>query len=183
MKLGLRRAAQIVRAVLVRLLQTTWWKPMVRVALLACGLLVLAFIGRATSPASASPAAPSSSPSASAIPVAPALPSTPTPTPLATTSAGPAQANAPSSAVSARATPETPVILNVASIDDLRRLPGIGPKRAEAVLALRAKIGRFHQVEDLLRVKGIGRATLKRLRPLVRLDPVPPSGGDQAAAR
>jgi competence protein ComEA len=63
--------------------------------------------------------------------------------------------------------------LNLANIDDLRRLPGIGPKRAEAILALRTKIGRFHSVEELLRVKGIGRATLRRLRPLVRVDPPP----------
>jgi competence protein ComEA len=73
----------------------------------------------------------------------------------------------------ARATAEDPVILNLANTDDLRRLPGIGPKRAEAILALRTKIGRFHNVEELLRVKGIGRATLRRLRPLVRVDPVP----------
>jgi competence protein ComEA len=73
----------------------------------------------------------------------------------------------------ARATAEDPVILNLANTDDLRRLPGIGPKRAEAILALRTKIGRFHNVEELLRVKGIGRATLRRLRPLVRVDPAP----------
>jgi hypothetical protein len=42
------------------------------------------------------------------------------------------------------------------------------------ILALRAQLGRFRAVEDLLKVKGIGRATLKRLRPLVRLD-APPS--------
>jgi competence protein ComEA len=78
------------------------------------------------------------------------------------------------------------VVLNTATLDDLRRLPGIGEKRANAILALRGKLGRFHQLEDLLKVKGIGRAMLKRLRPLVRLDPPPdlaprgpePSGND-----
>ena len=71
---------------------------------------------------------------------------------------------------------DDPVILNTANVDDLRRLPGIGEKRANAILALRARLGgRFHAVEDLLKVKGIGRATLKRLRPLVRLDPQPTS--------
>jgi competence ComEA-like helix-hairpin-helix protein len=29
---------------------------------------------------------------------------------------------------------------------------------------LRAKVGRFRNVEDLLKVKGIGRGTLKRMR-------------------
>jgi competence protein ComEA len=53
----------------------------------------------------------------------------------------------------------------------LQRLPGIGPKKADAILALRQRLGRFRQVEDLLKVKGIGRATVRRLRPLVRVDP------------
>jgi competence protein ComEA len=39
-----------------------------------------------------------------------------------------------------------------------------------AILALRARLGRLRAIEDLMKVKGIGRATLKRLRPLVRLD-------------
>jgi competence protein ComEA len=63
------------------------------------------------------------------------------------------------------------VILNLATEEDLRRLSGIGPAKAKAILALRAKLGRFKRVEDLLRVKGIGRKRLARLRPLVVLDP------------
>jgi competence protein ComEA len=69
-----------------------------------------------------------------------------------------------------RATPEDPVYLNQATGADLHRLPGVGPKRAEAILALRARLGHFRQLEDLLKVKGIGRSSLRKLRPLVRLD-------------
>ena len=69
-----------------------------------------------------------------------------------------------------RASADDPVVLNTATEADLRRLPGIGPKRAEAILALRARLGRFHALEDMLKVKGLGRATLKRLRPLLRVD-------------
>lgn len=69
-----------------------------------------------------------------------------------------------------RASVEDPVYINYASIDELRRLPGVGPKRAEAIIALRRRIGRFARVEELLRVKGVGRATLRKWRPLVRLD-------------
>jgi competence protein ComEA len=65
------------------------------------------------------------------------------------------------------------VVLNTAGVDDLRRLPGIGQKRADAIAALRSRLGRFRAIEDLLKVKGIGRAMLKRLRPLVRIDPAP----------
>ena len=76
------------------------------------------------------------------------------------------------------ATADDPVILNEATIDDLCRLPGIGQKRATNILAVRARLGRFRQLEDLLKVKGIGRATLRRLRPLVRIDaPRPPDAG------
>jgi competence protein ComEA len=69
------------------------------------------------------------------------------------------------------------VVLNTAATEDLRRLPGIGEKRASAILALRARLGRFRAVEDLLKVKGIGRATLRRLRPMIRLDPIAVSDG------
>ncbi len=77
-----------------------------------------------------------------------------------------------------RATPDDPVDLNTARVDDLRRLPGVGAKRAEAILALRARLpgGRFRHLEDLLKVKGIGRAMIKRIHPLVRL-----SGGEEEA--
>jgi competence protein ComEA len=79
-------------------------------------------------------------------------------------------AQSASSAPSTRATPDDPVVLNTATHADLRRLPGVGDKRAEAILALRTRLGRFRQLEDLLKVKGVGRAMLKRLRPLVRID-------------
>ncbi len=63
------------------------------------------------------------------------------------------------------------VDLNLASEDDLRRLPGVGPTRAKAILELRARLGRFKSVDDLARIKGFGRATLRRLRPMVRTSP------------
>ncbi|WP_438024798.1 ComEA family DNA-binding protein [Sorangium sp. So ce233] len=63
------------------------------------------------------------------------------------------------------------VVLNLATEADLMRLPGVGPAKAAAILALRAKIKRFRKVDDLLRVKGLGRRSLKRLRPLVLVDP------------
>ena len=69
-----------------------------------------------------------------------------------------------------RASATEPVYLNHASVDELRRLPGVGPKRAEAILVLRQRLGRFQRVEDLLRVKGVGRGAVKKWRPLVRLD-------------
>jgi competence ComEA-like helix-hairpin-helix protein len=62
------------------------------------------------------------------------------------------------------------VNINSASAEQLELLPGIGPARARAILALRTRITRFARVEDLLRVKGIGRAIFRKLRPLVVLE-------------
>jgi len=60
------------------------------------------------------------------------------------------------------------VDLNLADEDDLCKLPGIGPTRARAILALRAKLGRLKSVDDLARIKGMGRKLLRRLRPMAR---------------
>jgi competence protein ComEA len=62
------------------------------------------------------------------------------------------------------------VVLNLATEQDLMDLPGIGPKRAQAILALRSKLGRFRRLEELLRVRGLGSRLLERLRPLVVVD-------------
>jgi competence protein ComEA len=65
------------------------------------------------------------------------------------------------------------VILNLASPAELTRLPGVGQKRAEAIVALRQKLGRFKRLTDLLRVKGIGTKGLKKMEPHVVLDAPP----------
>lgn len=63
------------------------------------------------------------------------------------------------------------VILNRADASELRRLPGVGPKRAEAIVLLRSKLGgRFKRITDLLRVKGIGPKGIKKIEPHVVLD-------------
>ncbi len=64
-----------------------------------------------------------------------------------------------------------PLDLNRADERALLALPGIGPARARAILAFRAAHGGFHSVSQLLQIKGIGRALLKQLRPLVALSP------------
>lgn len=58
--------------------------------------------------------------------------------------------------------------LNTAPAAQLQELPGIGPKKAEAIIALRQKRP-FSRVSQLLEVRGIGRKTLERLKPLVRV--------------
>lgn len=64
----------------------------------------------------------------------------------------------------------TPTIdINTATVVQLETLPGIGPVKAQAILDLRQRLKGFHQLRDLLRVRGIGRATLQRLQPHLTL--------------
>lgn len=65
------------------------------------------------------------------------------------------------------------IVLNTADAQTLIRLPGVGPKRADAIVRLREKLGRFRRPAELLRIKGIGPKTLKKLLPLLVLDPPP----------
>lgn len=68
----------------------------------------------------------------------------------------------------AAASAAAPVNVNTATIDELTALPGIGEKRAEAILELRKQKGGFKSVDELAEVKGIGPANLEKLRPYVR---------------
>lgn len=63
-----------------------------------------------------------------------------------------------------------PVAINRADAERLESLPGIGPKTAAAIVDARAVDGPFSSIDDLRRVRGIGAATVERLRPLVTVD-------------
>jgi competence ComEA-like helix-hairpin-helix protein len=58
------------------------------------------------------------------------------------------------------------VDVNEASPEELQRLPGIGPKLAERIIANRP----YHKVDDLLKISGIGPKGIERLRALVRVE-------------
>jgi competence ComEA-like helix-hairpin-helix protein len=78
----------------------------------------------------------------------------------------PSEASAPSEGL----LPDGRVVLNLASEAELGRVPGLGKKKAKAIVALRERRGRLHHLEELLEVKGIGRRALGRLRARVVLD-------------
>lgn len=61
------------------------------------------------------------------------------------------------------------VRINSASVSELQQLPGIGPALAQRIVETRNS-GRFTSVEDLLRVPGIGKAKLAKLRDYVEVD-------------
>ncbi|MGB3051466.1 MAG: helix-hairpin-helix domain-containing protein [Polyangiales bacterium] len=58
--------------------------------------------------------------------------------------------------------------INEALPEELVKLPGIGPSRAEAIVAEREK-RRFRRIEDIIRVPGIGRKTFGRIRHSIRV--------------
>jgi comEA protein len=59
--------------------------------------------------------------------------------------------------------------INKASISELTRLPGVGPRIAERIYEYRKQVGKFKSVEELLNVKGIGPKKLEKMRPYITL--------------
>ena len=64
-----------------------------------------------------------------------------------------------------------PLDLNAATVEQLQKLPGIGPATAKSIVRFREKSGPFRRVEDLLAIRGITKARLEKLRPLVTVRP------------
>lgn len=69
--------------------------------------------------------------------------------------------------------PPMPAALDVnrATEQDFERLPGIGPVLARRIVEYRETRGTFEEVEQLRRVKGIGKKTFERIRRLVAVVP------------
>jgi competence protein ComEA len=63
------------------------------------------------------------------------------------------------------------VNINTADEETLETLPGIGPALAGRIIAYREDNGPFIGVDDLVLVKGIGDATLEKLRPWITTGP------------
>ncbi len=55
------------------------------------------------------------------------------------------------------------ISINKASKEELMRVPGIGPKTADAIIAYR-KENSFSSLEDLIKVKGIGEKSFAKMK-------------------
>jgi competence ComEA-like helix-hairpin-helix protein len=69
--------------------------------------------------------------------------------------------------------PAHPIDLNTATAKELEQLPGVGPTTAKAIVDFRSKGGRFRRVTDLLVIRGISDAKLKKMRPYITVGPAP----------
>lgn len=65
---------------------------------------------------------------------------------------------------------ENSININTAEIDELTTLPGIGKKTAQSILDFRIKSGKFKQVSDLLKIKGIGQTKLNNIKKYIYIE-------------
>ena len=64
---------------------------------------------------------------------------------------------------------QTKISINQADISSLMQLPGIGLKKAQAIVAYRNSEGPFTHAEQLMQIKGIGKKLFKKLEPHIGL--------------
>lgn len=79
--------------------------------------------------------------------------------------------------VAVSATPQTAAVttsatldINAASVQELERLPGIGPKTAEAIVAHRNTFGEFRRIENVMLVEGMSTERFNDIRGLIRAE-------------
>ena len=64
---------------------------------------------------------------------------------------------------------EERININTASIEELKRLPGVGQKLAERVIAHRTKHGAFKRPQDIIVVRGFSARRYRQLAHLIRI--------------
>ncbi|USB34415.1 helix-hairpin-helix domain-containing protein [Paenibacillus sp. YPG26] len=81
----------------------------------------------------------------------------------------PPSAQDSSSEASGPSEPAGSVNINTAGLEELQNIPGIGAKKAAAIVDYRNQHGAFTKVADLTKVKGIGPKMLEKMKPYIGL--------------
>jgi comEA protein len=63
------------------------------------------------------------------------------------------------------------VNINTASLEELQKLPRIGPEIAQRILDYRKESGNFKKIEEILKVRGIGEKVFGQLKDLITVGP------------
>lgn len=78
--------------------------------------------------------------------------------------------------------PEKPININTATSEELQQVPEIGPATAAKILQMRKSYGVFKSVDDLKAIKGIGPKRLEKMRKYLTVGKVvPPKTAPPAA--
>ncbi len=65
---------------------------------------------------------------------------------------------------------DSPIDINLATVQELMRLPGIGKVTAQKIVEYRTSNGKFSSIEDLLKVKGIGESKFEKIKIYVKAE-------------
>lgn len=84
-------------------------------------------------------------------------------------STSPPESNSPSETISPTESTSSLININTATLEELDRLPNIGPVIAQRIIDYRTECGDFQSVYDLLDVKGIGEKTLEKILDLITI--------------
>jgi comEA protein len=63
--------------------------------------------------------------------------------------------------------PDQKININTAQLDELQKLPRVGPAIAQRILDYRKDNGNFKRIEDLMKVRGIGEKVFGQLKDLI----------------
>ncbi|MGC9796025.1 helix-hairpin-helix domain-containing protein [Fervidobacterium riparium] len=59
--------------------------------------------------------------------------------------------------------------INTAGIEELQKLPGIGPTKAQEIINYRTKNGPFRSIDEIMNVKGIGKKTFEKMKDMITI--------------